>query len=59
MTRSPSEVSVDDTLQASALRVKTSRELLAEIDKRLERGAELLQDAEPTIDLREPAPETD
>lgn len=45
--------SVDDTLQASAIRVKTSRQLLAQIDERLERSAQLLQGEQPDIDLRD------
>jgi len=59
MDGDPSEESVDDTLQTSVLQVKSSRELMARIDKRLERGAELLQDSEPVIDFRQSAPETD
>lgn len=59
MDREPREESVDDTLQMSVLRVKTSRELLAQIDQRLERSAELLQDRSRTLDLRDPSGQTD
>ncbi len=59
MDRGPSRESVDETLQTSVSRVRTSRELLDQIDKRLERGAELLQGSEPTIELGTSVPETD
>lgn len=59
MDREPREESVEDTLQTSVFRVKTSRELLAQIDQRLERSAELLQDRSPTLDLRDLPGQTD
>ncbi len=59
MDREPETESVDETLQVSVLRVKTSRELLAQIEQRLERSAELLRGGSSELDLRGRADQTE
>lgn len=50
----PLTETVDQTLLTSIERVRSSRELIDEIDERLARGAELLEHDVPVIDLRTP-----
>lgn len=45
--------SVDETLVESVERVRSSRQLLDQIEERLARGAELLDSTPPVIDLRD------
>lgn len=45
--------SVDETLVTSVERVRSSRQLLDQIEERLARGAELLDPTPPVIDLRD------
>lgn len=45
--------SVDETLLTSVERVRSSRQLIDQIEERLARGAELLDPTPPVIDLRD------
>lgn len=49
----PLTETVDETLHASAERIRTSRELLEELDQRLARSAELLDQDPSVVDLRD------
>lgn len=53
MDQHPPPVSVDETLLESVERVRSSRQLIDQIDERLARGAELLDPTPPVIDLRD------
>lgn len=56
----PGGDSVDQTLKTSVKQVKSSRDLLHEIDERLARGAEVLKGQPSEIDLRDaPGPDDD
>lgn len=52
MDQQPPTESVDETLLTSIERVRSSRELLDELDHRIARSAELLDPTPPVVDLR-------